>query len=108
MKCAGTISATTCSASSMLSSKGTERESRIGSLGLAVRGGMPMQGQTGAGNKGPEAWQDDRLPHQQWQGREAAFMRSNEHSRERQGVWNSEGLQGAALALVEGDQKHGK
>ena len=35
-------------------------------------------------------------------------MRSNEHSRERAGVWNTQGLEGAALALVEGDEKSGR
>lgn len=53
-------------------------------------------------------WEDDRLPHQQWQGRQVSFMRANEHTRERQGVWDSEGLQGAALAIVEGDRDQGR
>ena len=35
-------------------------------------------------------------------------MRSNEHSRDRAGVWNTEGLQGAALALVKGDEGSGR
>ena len=47
---------------------------------------------------------DDRQPHQRWQGRSTEFMQSNQHSRERQGVWNTEGLQGPALAIVEGDR----
>lgn len=42
-----------------------------------------------------------------WQGREAKFMRSNEHSHERRGKWSTEGLQGAALRLVEGDKSAG-
>ena len=54
------------------------------------------------------AWDDDRLPHQQWQGREVSFMQSNQHSKERQGVWNNEGLHGAALAIVDGDQENGR
>ncbi|PRW57887.1 water chloroplastic isoform A [Chlorella sorokiniana] len=40
----------------------------------------------------------------QWQGKELRFMQSNEHTRERQGVWNTDGLQGAALHLVAGDR----
>ena len=36
--------------------------------------------------------------------RDIAFMRSNEHSRERVGAWNTDGLAGPALALVEGDR----
>ena len=59
--------------------------------------------QAGAAN-----WDDDRLPHQQWQGREVSFMKANEHAKERQGTWNSEGLQGAALAIVDGDREQGR
>lgn len=32
-------------------------------------------------------------------------MRSNEHSRDRSGVWHADGLEGAARALVLGDEK---
>ena len=35
-------------------------------------------------------------------------MRSNEHGRERAGVWNRAGLEGAALALVKGDEGSGR
>lgn len=42
-----------------------------------------------------------------WQGKEATFMRSNEHSSERRGKWSTEGLQGAGLKLVEGDKSAG-
>lgn len=42
---------------------------------------------------------------QDWQGRGAEFMRSNEHrSREVDRRWNTEGLEGLALRLVEGDK----
>ncbi|KAH9305067.1 hypothetical protein KI387_009471 [Taxus chinensis] len=42
---------------------------------------------------------------QGWQGKEISFMRSNEHSnRERERSWNTSGLEGPALKLVEGDQ----
>ena len=51
---------------------------------------------------------DNRLPHQQWQGRSTRFMRSNEHGRERSGVWNAEGLEGAARAIVAGDEEAGR
>ena len=47
---------------------------------------------------------DDRLPHQRWQGRSTQFMQSNQHSGERQGVWNTSGLAGAALDIVQGDR----
>ena len=48
------------------------------------------------------------LPHQQWQGRETQWMQGNDHQRDRQGQWSTEGLEGAALALVQGDQKDGR
>lgn len=42
---------------------------------------------------------------QQWQGVDISFMRSNEHrSRERERKWDTSGLEGLALKLVEGDQ----
>ncbi|KAL4419085.1 hypothetical protein ABPG77_010024, partial [Micractinium sp. CCAP 211/92] len=40
----------------------------------------------------------------QWQGKELRFMQSNEHTRERRGVWDTSGLQGPALHLVGGDK----
>ena len=51
---------------------------------------------------------DERLPHQQWAGRSTQFMQSNDHRREREGVWNTEGLEGAALDLVKGDEDSGR
>jgi phosphoglucan,water dikinase len=40
-----------------------------------------------------------------WQGREVVFMRSNDHSRERRGTWDTSGLApGPVLDLVEGDR----
>ncbi|GKA64555.1 hypothetical protein Tco_0764262, partial [Tanacetum coccineum] len=40
-----------------------------------------------------------------WQGKEASFMKSNEHGgRERQRHWDTSGLEGVALKLVEGDK----
>lgn len=50
---------------------------------------------------------EERLPSEGWQGRETVFMQSNEHSRDRQGVWNTHGLQGALLSVVEGDRDNG-
>lgn len=42
---------------------------------------------------------------EQWQGREVSFMRSNEHgSREAGRRWDTKGLDGVALKLVEGDR----
>lgn len=42
---------------------------------------------------------------EKWQGKEASFMRSNEHGdRERQRHWDTSGLEGVALKLVEGDK----
>jgi len=42
------------------------------------------------------------------QGRDINFMRSNEHGPERNGVWNTDGLSGAALRFVSGDEKAAK
>ena len=50
----------------------------------------------------------DQLAHNQWQGRDVEFMRSNEHSKERQGAWNADGLSGAAKEIVAGDEKAAK
>ena len=50
----------------------------------------------------------DRLDHQRWQGAGPNFMQSNEHSGDRAGQWNTEGLQGAALTLVAGDKDAGR
>jgi len=46
---------------------------------------------------------DDGSSNFQWSG-DVVFMQSNEHPRERQGEWNTDGLVGAAYRLVEGDQ----
>lgn len=48
---------------------------------------------------------DERLQHNQWQGADVEFMQSNNHSKERQGVWDTAGLQGAALHIVQADEK---
>ncbi len=45
------------------------------------------------------------LPLEQWSGEDIVFMQSNEHPRERQGTWDTEGLSGASLRLVQGDQE---
>lgn len=47
---------------------------------------------------------EDRLPTAQWSGRETVFMQKNDHSGERSGIWNTSGLQGAALQFVQGDR----
>ncbi len=50
----------------------------------------------------------DGMAHREWQGAGPRFMQSNEHSQDRGGQWNSDGLQGAALTLVEGDKSAGR
>jgi hypothetical protein len=47
----------------------------------------------------------DRLPTREWAGRDVVFMRSNDHSRERHGEWNTDGLHGAVKQIVQGDSK---
>eukprot|EP00889_Picochlorum_renovo_P003611 jgi/Picre1/30641/NNA_006002.t1 len=44
---------------------------------------------------------------EKWSGDDIVFMQSNEHRRDRAGVWNTEGLEGAALAYVNGDRDAG-
>ena len=68
-----------------------------------------LQAQAPAKDSG--SGEGERPAHQRWQGREVAFMRGNEHSSERRGVWNPDGLEGAARALVDGDRdaaRHGR
>eukprot|EP00897_Mesotaenium_endlicherianum_P010694 jgi/Mesen1/9653/ME000671S09008 len=65
-----------------------------------VKEQQPQQKQTQNGDEGSDFVN-------RWQGKEASFMRSNDHSHDRHGKWDTEGLQGAALHLVGGDQKAG-
>lgn len=44
------------------------------------------------------------LPLDQWSGDEVVFMQSNEHPRDRQGTWDTDGLSGTSLRLVQGDR----
>lgn len=46
----------------------------------------------------------DALPQNKWQGKEVRFMTENQHSKERSGVWNTDGLHGAVLDLVTSDE----
>lgn len=48
---------------------------------------------------------DERLAHNQWQGADVKFMQSNNHSKERNGQWNTSGLEGAALRIVSADER---
>jgi hypothetical protein len=43
-----------------------------------------------------------------WVGKDVAFMRSNDHSRDRRGRWDTAGLTGVALHLVKGDERSGR
>lgn len=48
------------------------------------------------------------LGNSQWSGKEVVFMSSNEHSKERSGRWEVQGLEGPAKLLVEGDRENGR
>lgn len=48
---------------------------------------------------------DEQLPQNKWQGRDVQFMQENQHTKQRSGVWNTDGLDGAILELVKGDEK---
>ena len=43
----------------------------------------------------------------EWAGREIAFMQSNDHPRERRGIWDSTGIVGVAKTFVEEDKEAG-
>ena len=51
---------------------------------------------------------DERPAHVKWQGQNVNFMSENNHSKERRGVWNKSGLEGALLELVKGDERAGR
>lgn len=56
----------------------------------------------------PSSWVSDDEPGSgpAWQGRQVRFMRSNDHSRERAGVWDTSGLAPGPVAdLVKGDER---
>ncbi|GBG79977.1 hypothetical protein CBR_g30239 [Chara braunii] len=57
------------------------------------------------GREGAVEWNSNFV--QEWQGKDPAFMRSNAHARERKGMWNTEGLDGAAREIVEADRSAG-
>jgi hypothetical protein len=50
----------------------------------------------------------ERITQSTWQGKETKFMQQNEHSKDRKGTWNSEGLDGTSLFIVKGDEKAGR
>lgn len=51
---------------------------------------------------------DDRPDHLRWQGKAVEFMRSNQHSKSRDGRWDLDGLEGAVREIVAGDQSAAK
>lgn len=53
------------------------------------------------------SFEDDKPELEQWSGDSTVFMQSNEHPRERQGQWETSGLDGTALKLVQGDERAG-
>lgn len=57
-------------------------------------------------NNGSAHLEEETSPFvEQWQGKAASFMRSNEHGeRERERKWDTSGLEGIVLKLVEGDK----
>ncbi len=66
---------------------------------------MLQGGESNGSESGGGVLADERLQHNQWQGADVEFMQSNNHSKERQGVWDTAGLQGAALHIVQADEK---
>lgn len=68
----------------------------------------PAEVAGGAPGGGGVTSDDDAVPGSQWAGREVVFMQSNDHSTERRGVWETAGLEGEALQVVEGDREAGR
>lgn len=58
--------------------------------------------QNGGAVKAVEAPEEGSAFSQGWQGREISFMQSNNHARERSERWDTTGLEGPALKIVEG------
>lgn len=48
------------------------------------------------------------LPQNGWQGKSVQFMQENQHNGDRNGCWNTDGLDGPVLALVKGDSHAGR
>lgn len=88
-----------------------------GCLEVRTRGGGDSIGNGDGGNGSGAASEgeasggsgsDDAGPsftHSTWKGKDVRFMKSNDHSGDRRGAWNTDGLEGALLTLVEGDSK---
>ena len=43
-----------------------------------------------------------------WLGKDVEFMTENRHTREREGQWDTAGLEGMGLKVVEGDKEAAK
>ncbi|KAI8466100.1 MAG: pyruvate phosphate dikinase [Monoraphidium minutum] len=84
-------------------------EDRRQQLAAAVaRASRSLDSYSDSDESGPSAWvsgDEDQLS-PAWQGREVRFMRSNDHSHERAGRWDTSGLaSGPVLELVRGDER---
>lgn len=67
--------------------------------------GKPTEEDAVFGNQKGTGEEDDRPGHLLWRGRETTFMSSNEHSKDRTGVWDTSKVDGSARDLVAGDEK---
>lgn len=60
--------------------------------------------QNGSATKSKEQSEVGTSFTQEWQGKDISFMRSNDHTRGGAGKWDTSGLEGPALLLVDGDK----
>lgn len=81
-------------------SSGTEKISLNGSA--VERGEVSSAGAT---DNSTEDFEVSTSFVKEWQGRQIAFMHSNDHKRENTGKWDTSGLEGSAAYLVDGDKK---
>jgi phosphoglucan,water dikinase len=76
------------------------------SVGEEQAGGVEESEGNENGSAAPEPEQKEEVGSsfvQGWQGREISFMRSNDHSHEKSGKWDTTGLDAPATHIVEGD-----
>ena len=96
--------------------------SKEGLSGGDVGNGVPKPGKTsvaapsaaadrhtqngaGAHHQDPD---EERPAHLMWKGKETQFMTSNDHSRDRHGKWDLNGLEGPSKEIVAGDEHAGR
>lgn len=95
----------------------SERKTRVEEGTNSKKGTAPPRQDTSSGDdysSGSDSYSSgadfdgDGSPTGAWRGKEVQFMRENAHSRERSGRWDTSGLEGTLLQVVQGDEKSGR